>query len=58
MKVYSIVPCEYLLINKEDVSYKLCVYKAFCEKPLAKDHPCTLVKGSEGLHSLDVVWVK
>jgi hypothetical protein len=58
MKVHNTVPCESRLINKQDVSYKLCGYNAFCEKPLAKHHPCTMVRRSVGLHSLDVVGVK
>jgi hypothetical protein len=59
MKVLNTVPCESRLISKQDVSYKLCVYNAFCEKPLANT---TLARWSGGvracLHSLDVVWVK
>jgi hypothetical protein len=58
MKVQSTVPCEYHLLSKEDVSYKLYVYNEFYEKPLAKHQPCSLIKRSEALHSLDVVWVK
>jgi hypothetical protein len=34
-----------------------CVHEAFLEKLLAKHRPYTMVRGSEGLHSLDVVWV-
>jgi hypothetical protein len=58
MKVHNTVPCESCFISKQNVSYKLRVYNAFCEMPLAKPHPRTMVRGSEGLHSLDVVWVK
>jgi hypothetical protein len=58
MKVQNTVPCEFCLICQQDVSYKLCVYNALSKKPLAKHHPCTMVRRSEGLHSLDVVWVK
>jgi hypothetical protein len=43
---------------KQDVSYTLWVYKTLCEKPLAKYYPCTMVRRTEGLHSLDVVRVK
>jgi hypothetical protein len=35
-----------------------CVYNAFCEKRLAKRHPCTTIRRSEGSHLLDVVRVK
>jgi hypothetical protein len=58
MNVHNTVPCKSRLISKRDVSYKLCVYKAFCEKPLAKHRPHTMVRRSEVLHSLDVVRVK
>lgn len=34
------------------------VYSAFCEKPLAKHHPHMMVEKSDGLETLDVVWVK
>jgi hypothetical protein len=57
MKVHNTARYESRLIRKQNVGYKLCVYKAFCEQPLRK-HICTMVSGSEGLHSLDVVWVK
>jgi hypothetical protein len=50
VKVHNTVPCESHLISKQDVSCKLCVYK--------KSHPCTRIRRSEGLNSLDVVWVK
>jgi hypothetical protein len=40
------------------VSYIVCVYKAFCEEPLAKHRPCTMIRRSECLHSLGLVWVK
>jgi hypothetical protein len=53
MRVHNIVPCESHLIIKEDVSYKLCVYDEFCEKPLTKDSPCTMIRRSDGLQ-----WVK
>jgi hypothetical protein len=55
---YKTIPCEFRLISKQNDSYKLCVYNAFCEKPSAKHHPCTMVRRSMGLHSLDVVWVE
>jgi hypothetical protein len=58
MQVHNTAPCESRLISKQHVSYKLCLYNAFCEKRLAKRHPCTIVGRSEGLHLLDVVWVK
>jgi hypothetical protein len=58
VKVHNTVPCESRLIIKQDVSYKLCVYNTFCKKPLAKHHPCMMVRRSKGLHSLDVVWAK
>jgi hypothetical protein len=35
-----------------------CVYNAFCEKPLAKHHSYTMIRRSEGFHSVDVIWVK
>jgi hypothetical protein len=57
MKVHHNIPCEFCLITKLGVSYKLSVYNAFCEKPLAKHHPCTIVRRSENLYSLDMVWV-
>jgi hypothetical protein len=53
MKVQNPSPCESRLIRKQDVSHKLCVYKVFCEKPLTKHRPCTIVRRSEY-----VVWVK
>jgi hypothetical protein len=58
VKVHNTVPCESHVISKQDVSYKLCVYNTSCEKPLTKHHPWTMVRRSEGLHLLDVVWVK
>jgi hypothetical protein len=58
MKVDNTAPCDSRLISKQDVGYKPWVYNAFCEKPVAIHRPCTMVRRSEGLHSLDVVWVK
>jgi hypothetical protein len=50
------------LVNPASSVYRTlatkCVYNAFCEKPLTKHHPCTVMKRTEGLHSLDVVRVK
>jgi hypothetical protein len=57
MKVCNAVLCESFFVSKQDVSCKLCVYDAFCKKPLAKQCPYTMVRRSEGLYSLDVVWV-
>jgi hypothetical protein len=39
MKVYNRVPCEFRLINKRDVSYKLCVYKSFLLETIDKTPP-------------------
>jgi hypothetical protein len=52
-KVHNTIPCKSRPISKQDVSYN-----AFCEKPLAKHHPCTMVRWSVGLHSLDVVGLR
>jgi hypothetical protein len=32
MKVHNTVPCDPRLISKQDVSYRVCVYSAFCVK--------------------------
>jgi hypothetical protein len=58
MKVHNTVPCESCFISKQNVSYELYVYIAFCQMPLFKPHPCMMVRRREDLHSLDVVWVK
>jgi hypothetical protein len=38
-KVYNTAPCESRLINMQDVSYKLCVYKAFLLEAIGKTPP-------------------
>jgi hypothetical protein len=58
VKFHSTVPCEYHLTSKQAVSFKLWVYDLFCQKPLVKQHPYTVISRSEGLHSPDVVRVK
>jgi hypothetical protein len=58
MKVHNTITCESRLISKQYVSYKPRVYNAFCKKPVAIHRPCMMVRRSEGLHLLDVVWVK
>jgi hypothetical protein len=57
MKDHSTVSCESRLTSEQNVSYRVWVYNAFCEKSLAKHHPCTIVM-SEAFHSLETVRVK
>lgn len=55
INVQNTVRCKSHLISKQHMVHKLCIYNSFCEKPLTKYHPYTLVRGSECLHSLHIV---
>jgi hypothetical protein len=58
MKVNNSWPRELLPVSKQVSCQKLWDQKTSREKPYAKHHYCTVVRVTEGFHSLVVVWIK